>query len=139
MRAKNGPSQEEKDNTMGVEVLVPTGFFLMIAVIVWIVQSNGTRKRAEAQQTLRTAIEKGQPISEELLERMTQATANPHGDLRRGVISLAIAGGFGALAVLVGRHEQEAVTPLLGIGAFPLFLGIAFLILHVFTGRSTRR
>jgi hypothetical protein len=124
---------------MGVEILVPLGFFLMVVLIVWATQHFAAKKRVEALQTLRAAIEKGQPISEDLLESMTRASSNPYGDLRRGIISLAIAGGFGALAFLVGRHEAEAVTPLLGIGSFPLFLGLAFILLHVFTGGQTRR
>lgn len=117
---------------MGPEIVVPTGFFAAIVAGIWLVNWFALKKRAEAFATLRLAIEKGQPITPEAMEAMSRMK-HPKGDLRAGILCIALALAFGALAAIVGSAEQEAIRPLLGVGVFPLFLGLAFIGLHVFT------
>lgn len=121
---------------MEVEILIPIAFFGMIVLIVWFVVNGGAKKRAEAFQTLRLAIEKGQVIPPEAMESMTRMVS-PLADLRRGIIFLALAGAFGAVAGIVGSAEPEAIRPLLGVAVFPLFVGLAFLGLHFFANDKT--
>ena len=57
---------------MGVEILVPLGFFAMIAAIVLVPSFYKTRERADMQQTVRHALDKGQPLPPELVTQVEQ-------------------------------------------------------------------
>lgn len=129
---------------MNAEIFIPITFFTMIILIVWLVQHFNQKKRAEAFQTLRLAIEKGQPLTPEALESMARVTS-PIADLRRGIVFVSIAAGFAAFATIIGSgtnlHEggQEVMRGLYGVATFPLFIGLAFLGLHFFANESKRR
>lgn len=123
---------------MDEAIIVPFIIFATIGVIVWLVLHFGNRKRVEAHQTLRLALEKGQAISPELLEELTRMGAPPQADLRRGVLFLSVAIAFAILAVIVGTEERDAVRPLLGVAVFPFSVALAYLGLHFFAGTSRR-
>ena len=117
---------------MGVEIIVPTVFFGRIVGIVWLVSYFNGRKRLTIHETLRHAIDKGQTLSPELLQNMSLVTDPVRADLRRGVLFLAFGAAFAVLGTLIGMEESEAVTPMLGIATFPIFMGIAYVGLWAF-------
>jgi hypothetical protein len=124
-------------------VFIPVTFFIMIIAVVWLFQHFAMRKRMEAFQTLRLAIEKGQPVTPETLEAMARLSS-PIADLRRGIVFVAIAAGFGTFALILAGNRvddewQEVMRGLIGVAMFPLFLGLAFLGLHFFANESKRR
>lgn len=128
---------------MGVEVLIPVASLAMIVAVVWLFQHFAFRKRSEAFQTLRLAIEKGQPISPEALEAMARISS-PIADFRRGIVFVAIAAGFAAFATILGWGRSgddwpEVMRALYGVATFPLFIGAAFLGLHFFANENKRR
>jgi len=123
---------------MEVEILIPIAFFAMIVLIVWMALHFTSKRRAESFQTLRLAIEKGQVISPEAMQAMAR-TMSPLADLRRGILFIAIALAFGTFAGIIGSEEQEALKPMLGVAVFPLFLGLAFIGLHVFANETKQR
>jgi hypothetical protein len=113
-------------------VLVPLVVFSAPAVIVWIVSYFNARKRLTIHETLRHAIDKGQALSPDLMDRMSMVTDPVRADLRRGVLFLAFGAAFGVLSALIGYEEAEALTPMLGVATFPIFLGIAYIGLWAF-------
>lgn len=120
---------------MGVEIFVPLAFFAMIVAIVAIPTWFKSRDRREMQGTLRTAIEKGQPLPPEVIDALSKDVGKPpsaHRDLRVGVVWLAIGLGVATFAWMVGFEENEAVYPVMGIAAIPGFIGLAFIILSFF-------
>lgn len=117
---------------MGVEILVPVAFFASIVGIVWLNSYFNGRKRMTIHETLRHAIDKGQTLSPELLQNMSLVTDPVRADLRRGVLFLAFGAAFAVLGTLIGMEESEAITPLLGIATFPIFMGIAYIGLWAF-------
>jgi len=122
---------------MGAEILVPIAFFGTIVAAVWLVSYFNGRKRMTVHETLRHAIDKGQPLSPELMDRMSLVTDPVRADLRRGVLFLAFGAAFAVLGTLIGMEEAEAITPMLGVATFPIFLGIAYIGLWAFgRGRS---
>ena len=121
---------------MQESIIVPFIVFTSTVLVVWIFNFFAARKRAEAFATLRLAIEKGQEVTPEAMESLSRLS-HPLADLRRGVVLVALAAGFMALAGIVSTEEEQAVRPLLGVSVFPLFLGLAFLGLHVFTNKKT--
>ena len=124
------------------EILSPIAFIAAIVVIIWMVQHFAFRKRSEAFQTLRLAIEKNQPLTPEALDAMARISS-PIADLRRGIIFVAVAAGFASFAMILGTsgdHEaHEVLRPMLGFATFPLFIGLAFLGLHFFANESKKR
>jgi len=127
---------------MGVEILIPVASLAMIVTVVWLFQHYAFRKRSEAFQTLRLAIEKGQPLTPETLESMARISS-PIADLRRGIVFVAIAAGFASFATIIGWNAtgefRDVVRGLYGVATFPLFVGLAFLGLHFFANESKRR
>jgi L-lactate permease len=128
---------------MGPDIIIPVVLFLMPVAIVWLFQHFALRKRIEAFQTLRFAIEKGQPITPETLESMARMSS-PIADLRRGIVFVAVALGIAAFAgILAGNRTgdewPEVMRGLIGVAMLPLFVGLAFLGLHFFANESKRR
>ena len=117
---------------MDEAIVVPTVMFGAIVGIVWLVSYFNSRKRLTIHETLRHAIDNGQTLSPELLQNMSLVTDPVRADLRRGVLFLAFGAAFGVRAALIGREEAEALTPMLGVATFPIFLGIAYIGLWAF-------
>ena len=118
---------------MGEEIVVPVAIFGSIVGIVWLVSYFNARKRFTIHETLRHAIDKGQTLSPELLVNMSLVTDPVRADLRRGVLFLAFGAAFAVLGTLIGMEESEAITPMLGVATFPIFMGIAYIGLWAFS------
>jgi|SRR3954462_5461956 hypothetical protein len=92
-------------------------------------------ERQKMADTLRIAIEKGQPLPTEVVEAMSSNVrspglpASPQRDLRTGIIWLGVGLGFAALGLTVSFEEPDALMPLLGFATFPTFIGLAFILL----------
>jgi hypothetical protein len=112
-------------------------FFAMIAAIVIVPRWLKVREREALQGTLRTAIEKGQPLPPEVIDAISRdARPAPSAgrDLRRGVILLCVAAAFVAMGyagAYYGDGDTDGVGWLIGLAAFPGFVGVAFLIMAV--------
>lgn len=115
-------------------IWVPIVMFIAIAAVLsaWLYFRH--RTRADLQRTVQAAIEKGQELSPELLDRLGQPRVSGEVDLRRGVISISIGIAFVIFAFVL--NEEDAVGPLLGVAAFPSVLGIAYLALWGFAGNK---
>ena len=94
-----------------------------------------SREREALQATLRTAIEKGQPLPPEVIEaisRDARPVPSAGRDLRRGIVLLCIAAAFVAMGYAAdywGDGDTDAFGWMIGIAAFPGFIGLAFLIM----------
>jgi hypothetical protein len=117
------------------EVWIPVVMFIGLSVVLSLWVWFRFKGKREMQVTLRSAIEKGQDLSPELIENLINPPVSPQRDLRRGVIGVVIAIGFALFGVILG--EEDAIRPLLGIAMFPFSIGVAFLLMHHF-GRSFR-
>ncbi|MFN4025397.1 MAG: DUF6249 domain-containing protein [Hyphomonas sp.] len=118
-------------------IIVPVVLFLSPALIVWIVSHFNARKRNTVHETLRLAIDKGQVLSPEMMEKMSLLTDPVRADLRRGVLFLASGAAFAVLGALISIDGQEAVMPMLGVASFPIFIGIAYIGLWAFSRDKT--
>ena len=113
---------------------IPIFLFAMIAAIVIVPRYLRTREREALQATLRAAIEKGQALPPEVVDaisRDAKPTPSPARDIRVGVVWIGVAAGFVAFAYALGYLAEgaaEAVYPMLGLAAFPGFIGLAFLL-----------
>lgn len=116
--------------------LVPLAAIAMIAAVVvgpiWIISQFRNRERQRLHETLRVLAEKGQPVTGELLDTLT-APNKPRqkpSDMRRGVVLTAVGlsmAGFGLVMGLTG--DGDVVGPMCGLAAFPIFIGLGFIVL----------
>jgi hypothetical protein len=93
------------------------------------------RARAETQQTIRSALERGQELSPEIIDRLGHPKPAEHADLRKAIVSIAL--GFAVAAFGYILDERDAVRPFLAISAFPFALGIGFLIISRFSDKPS--
>ena len=115
------------------DILVPIFLFAAIVAIIWLFSHYNYKKRLTAHDTLRLAVEKGQEVSPELVERMSYLNDPVKSDLRRGVLLIAFGIAFMVLGAIIPHDEPEAVRGILGVSSFPVILGLAYLGLWRFS------
>ena len=119
-----------------MEILIPITMFAMIAAIVIAPRWFKSQERQKLQDTLRASIEKGATLPPEVIDALTsdvKAPPSPYKDLRAGIVWLGVAVGFAALGFAVSFEEPDAFYPLIGIAAFPGFIGLALIALSFVT------
>jgi hypothetical protein len=115
-----------------IGTMIPIFFFGMIAAIVIVPRYFKSIERQKVADTLRVAIEKGQPLPPEIVDaiaRDARLPPSPARDIRTGIVWLAVAAGLAAFGVALGFEEPDATFPLIAIACFPGFVGLAFLVL----------
>lgn len=120
------------------DILVPIGVvgtvFGFSALIVGIVFYAVHRDNRLRHETIRMALEKGQPLPPELLDPVKQHDPIMR-DLRRGLILLGVGLGVGlflAFSPVAGAHRQWAV------GFVPGIMGLAYLAAYAVARRQAR-
>ncbi len=110
---------------------VPITLFIVIGVVLCAYYYFRYRARQDVQHTVRLAVERGAELTPEVLEAFSaELTPSALGDLRKGVLWLALAAALGLMSWAIDERD------LLGIGGFPLMLGIAYLALWLFLPRK---
>lgn len=112
--------------------LVFVAFFAAIAIPICLLLYFAHRSGVETQLTVRKAIEQGQQLSPEILERLSEGANSPERDRRRGVIGIAIGIGLAILGLLT-VVDLGIGFGVVGIGALPFAIGLAYLALSRFS------
>jgi hypothetical protein len=106
------------------QVAFPIIAVICVAAMVIAFSILNGRNKLEVQRTLRIALERGTPLTADLVAQMNTNSASPRGtDLRRGVIIMAI-----GLAALAAGLITNSLTQFATVGVFPLFMGMGFLV-----------
>lgn len=119
-----------------VEELIPIVMFLALMVVFVALFWFRYRARRDMQETFRTALERGQELTPEIIDRLGQPKESKFKDLRLGVIWMALAVGLMLCGLAVPDDSGDALRGVLAGAAFPFAIGIAYLILHRFTDRA---
>ena len=114
------------DELIGFSAVV--GPIILLGVYFWL----RYRSRHDMQETIRLALEKGQDLSPELIDRLGHPKASKNKDLRLGVIWLGLAAALALCALFV--PEPEARPGLLMAMAFPACIGGAYMLIWRFAG-----
>lgn len=115
------------------EVFIPITLFGAIVATIWLYSHYNFKKRLTAHESLRLAIEKGQQVSPELVERMSYLNDPVKSDLRRGILLIAFGVAFIILGMIVPHDEPEAMRGIVGVSSFPVVMGLAYLGLWRFS------
>jgi hypothetical protein len=108
--------------------------FGSIAAVIIVPFYLRSQERIRVQETLRAAIESGQPMPTEMMETAARninirPAPSPSRDLRTGIIWLGVGLGFVAMGIALGYEEPESTIPMIAVAAFPIFIGLAFIAL----------
>ncbi len=123
---------------MNVEVeWIPIVMFVGLTVVLSLFVWFRFRIRNDTQSTIRTAIEKGQELSPEVIDRLGHPRPHKDRDLRLALIWIALAAGLAAFGLAMGDIEHEAQRVFMGLAAFPFSLGVAFFIMWRFSERRS--
>jgi hypothetical protein len=119
-----------------VEELIPIVMFIGLTVVFVALFWFRYRARRDMQDTFRAALDKGQELTPDVIDRLGHPKPAKDKDLRLGVIWLAIAAGLVLMGFAVPDPSGHALRGLLGGAAFPFAIGVAYMILHRFSGRG---
>jgi hypothetical protein len=125
--AAGKPSHEVQVSVGNEGTIVPVALFLAIAATFVARYFFTLRARQETHKTVRLALERGEALTPELLDRLGEPPAPKRNDLRRGTVMVCIGLGLAAFGLVLG--EPDAIRPMIAIGLVPLLLGLAHLIL----------
>ena len=116
-----------------VPIIMFAGLTVIISLFFWF----RYRARGEMQQTIRTAIDKGQELTPELVESLgSPRKSSKDRDLRLALIWLAIAVGLALCGFAVPDPSGHAFQGTLAGAAFPFAIGVAYLIMWRYTERE---
>ena len=114
---------------------IPIVMFVGLTIILCTVAWLRYKTKEGMQQTFRSALDKGQELTPEIIDRLGQPKPSKDKDLRLGIIWIAAA--LGLIAFGFGIPDEDEVPRIFaGIAAFPFMIGLAYLILHKVTDRD---
>jgi len=109
-----------------IGMVAVAGSIMLIGLFFWF----RYKSRSDLQQTIRLVLDKGNELSPELIDRLGHPAPAKNKDLRLGIMWLAVALAFAIFSQGIPAEEANAI--LLGIAAFPLFIGLAYLLIARF-------
>ena len=94
------------------------------------------KSRAQLQQTVRDALEKGSELTPELIDRLAGPKGGPDRDLRRALIFIAVGIATAMFGFIV--DDPDALRAMAAISSFPILIGVAYLAMWKFTDRGDK-
>jgi hypothetical protein len=108
------------------------GLTVVVSLFFWF----RYRARSDMQATVRTAIKQGQELSPEIVDRLGQPRRQKDQDLRLALIWLAIGAGLAICGYFVPDPSGHALGGMLAAAAFPVCIGIAYIVMWRFASRE---
>jgi hypothetical protein len=115
-------------------------FWMFIAAVVAAGVAGGAFRHHETQKTIRKAIESGQSLDPETLDRLLRSN-RPSGPPPRagflvgGILMLAIGAGLAVIGWATSHAHPDQLYPGLGAGALVGLIGLALLLCGLLVGR----
>ena len=116
---------------------IPIVMFVGLTIVLWLFFWFRYRTRNDMQATIRTALEKGQELSPEIIDRLGTPKPPKDKDLRVALIWIAVAVSMAAFGWAMPDDEEEVFRIFLGFSALPISLGIAYLLMWRFTDKQS--
>lgn len=115
------------------DVLIPLAPFIMVVAIVLTVFYFNSKNKRAILETVREASRNGQSLDAETIKALGMPQKKSEGgDLKAGLILIAIALAFLVLGMSIGTIDDgdasEAVPVMAAIAAFPGFIGVVLVL-----------
>lgn len=115
------------------ETIIPSVLFIGLTVVFSLFFWFRYKMRKDMQSTFRTAIDKGQELTPELIERIGTPRRAKDKDLRFAIIGMALAVALVVFGYAIPEDSNEAQQVFMGIAAFPFFIGLGYLTMWRFS------
>lgn len=114
--------------------IVGVVLFASIPAAIWAVSAYRHKTQKAATEVMKAMVEKGDGLTPEAIRALGIRPRRKHGDLRTGLILIALA----VATIFVGGAipEKEAQQVFGGIAMFPLLVGLVYVGLWTFIGRK---
>jgi hypothetical protein len=120
-----------------------SAFWIFIAVIVVAGVMAGALRHRETQRTIREAIERGQTLDPEVLERLIRSDKPPPPSrgvvAAGGIILLALGGGMAMIGVFGAQTNPAMLSQGLGVASLLGLLGLALILISMMMPRGKGR
>ncbi len=120
-----------------IALFIPIVSMAVLGLVLWAFFHYRYKTRVRVQETIQAALERGNELTPDLVDRMAGPKPGEDQDLRRGLIAISIGLAFAVLGLLV--DDADAVGPMVGVGSFPFLIGIAYIIMWRFGRREGQR
>lgn len=117
-----------------IALLVPIVSVTVIGIVLIAFFHYRAKNRGQLQTTIQQAVDKGNELTPELIDRLAGPKPGPDRDFRRGLIWLAVGVGFVLFGAII--QEEDAFRALSAIGMFPLLIGTAYMVMWKFGNRG---
>lgn len=123
--------------------VAPAAFWAFVAICVVSGVVSSVMRNRETQKTIRQAIEKGQTLDPETLERLMHGGVMPEaqpasqtrfGFIAGGIIMLCIGAGLAVMGWFISLNGHDSFYPMLGVGCLVGMIGVGLLIASLFAG-----
>ena len=112
-------------------------FWAFVAVCVVAGALSSIFRHRETQKTIRQAMEHGQSLDPDTLERLLQSNRPPKasrgGFLFGGIMLLAMGGGIAVMGWFASRTDPGVLNQGLGVGSLVGLLGVGLLVVGLVT------
>ena len=119
-----------------IEELIPIVMFISLAVVICFFFWFRYRARGDMQKTIRTAIDKGQELTPDIIDRLGSPREHKHKDLRLALVWLSLAAALALCGWAVPDPTGHVLRGCLAGAAFPFMIGLAYLIMWRYTERA---
>jgi hypothetical protein len=117
--------------------MIPISLFVGLTVVLCLFFWFRYRTRSDVQATIRAALEKGQELTPEVIDRLGHPKPPKNKDLRLALIWVALAAALAVFGAVMPEDDDEVQLVFLGMASFPFFLGIAYAIMWRFSGSES--
>ena len=115
-------------------VIFLVGFFGVIPLTVWALSVYRHKTMRATTEVMKAMVEKGDILTPETIRSLGVRPRRKHGDLRTGLILIAIAVAMIFLGGAIPEEEAQQVFG--GFAMFPLLVGLVYVGLWTFIGRK---
>ena len=114
--------------------IVGVVLFAAIPAAIWAVSAYRHKSRKAVTEVMKAMVEKGDGLTPESIKALGIRPRRKHGDLRTGLILIALA----VATIFLGGAipEKEAQQVFGGLAMFPLLVGLVYVGLWTFIGRK---
>lgn len=119
---------------MDVAIVVP---FIVFAALVLVIATPfyfRYRNRRVIYEAIKTSVEKTGEADPKLIDAITHDQIGPNGDLRRGILLIAIAAAMASGELIFGNSGED--FSLLWLSLFPGLVGLAYVVFHFLLPRE---